>query len=57
MEVIHNKTGEVYTVLNSDVINATNGREKDEHMVLYKNSEGMHFVRSHSEFIDKFTEE
>lgn len=49
---LHVKTNNVYEVLNSEVINATNSRER-ESMVLYKNlHEDKLFVRTSTEFYD-----
>lgn len=50
----HNKTGNIYILLNDDLIECTNGRE-DKKYCLYVNLEGMVFVREHDEFYQKFT--
>lgn len=51
----NNKNKRIYEVLDWGVIDATNGREDDENMVLYKDEEGRLFVRATSEFEEKFT--
>lgn len=51
----NNKNNKVYEVIDWGVIDATNGRENHETMVLYKDEEGRHFVRATSEFEKKFT--
>lgn len=51
----NNKNQKVYEVLDWGVINATNGCEDDENMVLYRDEEGRQFVRSIIEFEQKFT--
>lgn len=50
----HNKTGNIYILLNEDIIECTNGREEKKYC-LYSNTEGKIFVREHDEFYDKFT--
>lgn len=52
MEVIHKKTGRTYTVLQENIINATNGFETQE-MVAYTNGD-LTFVREQKEFWQKF---
>lgn len=49
----HKKTGNYYKVLGT-VIDATNGREHHELMVLYER-DGILYVRKKSEFLEKFT--
>ena len=51
--VIHKKTGNMYILLNDDLIECTNGREEKKYC-LYVNLEGMVFVRERSEFYQKF---
>lgn len=51
--VIHKKTGNMYILLNDDLIECTNGRE-DKKYCLYVNLEGMVFIREHDEFYQKF---
>lgn len=41
---VHIKTGNIYDILNETIINATNAQDGQE-MILYKNKEGMIFVR------------
>jgi len=48
------KTGKVYSGISSTVINSTNNIEGSLVMVLYKDSTGQLFVRTLSEFYDKF---
>lgn len=50
---IHKKTGNMYLLLNDDLIECTNGREEKKYC-LYANLEGMIFVREHDEFYQKF---
>lgn len=50
---IHKKTGNMYILLNDDLIECTNGRE-DKKYCLYVNLEGMVFIREHDEFYQKF---
>lgn len=52
-KVVHKKTGNMYILLNDDLIECTNGRE-DKKYCLYANLEGMVFVREHDEFYQKF---
>ena len=55
--VKHLKTGNLYTVIHSEVITATNGRE-DEVEVIYTRTDGSHegrlFAREISQFKEKF---
>lgn len=51
--VIHKKTGNMYILLNDELIECTNGRE-DKKYCLYVNLEGMVFVREQDEFYQKF---
>lgn len=51
----HNKTGNIYILLNDDLIECTNGREEKKYC-LYANQEGKIFVRERDEFYDKFTQ-
>lgn len=51
--VIHKKTGNMYILLNDELIECTNGRE-DKKYCLYVNLEGMVFIREHDEFYQKF---
>ena len=51
--VIHKKTGNMYILLNDDLIECTNGREEKKYC-LYANLEGMVFIRERSEFYQKF---
>jgi hypothetical protein len=55
METIHKKTGDIYVVIETDVINATNGREH-ERMIIYrkKGNTLKTFVRESKEFFEKF---
>lgn len=57
MNYIHNKTGDIYTVEDFLVIDATNGQEDRGFLVLYRNNKGMKFVRNKTEFHEKFTRE
>lgn len=50
---IHKKTGNMYLLLNDDLIECTNGREEKKYC-LYANLEGMIFVRERDEFYQKF---
>lgn len=50
----HNKTGNIYILLNDQLIECTNGREEKKYC-LYANKEGKIFVREHDEFYNKFT--
>ena len=50
--VVHKKTGNVYTVITSNVINCTNAQDGQQ-MVLYT-KDGMWFVREKKEFEEKF---
>jgi len=47
------KNGKIYFVLSESIIDATNGRETEEPMVLYTNEDNF-FVRKQSEFFEKF---
>ena len=51
--VVHNKTGNVYLVL-ENLTDCTNS-EGDKDMVLYMNLQGRRFVRELNEFYEKFT--
>lgn len=51
----NNKTGKLYKLLMTNIIDATNGRETDESMVCYTD-DNKTFVRKTSEFFEKFTE-
>lgn len=51
----NNKNQKVYELVDWGVINATNGHEGDEDMVLYKDEDGRPFVRAETEFTMKFT--
>jgi len=53
MEVIHNKTGNVYIVLKEDIKNCTNAQD-GQTMVLYTNG-NLTFCREKQEFWQKFT--
>lgn len=53
-KVVHNKTGNIYILLNDQIIECTNGREEKKYC-LYVNLEGMVFVRERDEFYNKFT--
>lgn len=50
---IHKKTGNMYFLLNDDLIECTNGREEKKYC-LYANKKGMIFVRERDEFYQKF---
>lgn len=52
-EVIHKKTGNVYTMLMLNVKDATNATDGRDMILYYK--DGMFFVREAEEFYDKFT--
>ena len=52
-KVKHLKTGNVYYLLNNQVIECTNGREDIEY-ALYMNTEGKVFCREKAEFWEKF---
>jgi hypothetical protein len=52
-KVKHLKTGNMYYLLNNQVIECTNGREDIEY-VLYMNTDGKLFCRERSEFSQKF---
>lgn len=56
MIYINKKTGKKYKIINTNVIDATNGRENEECMVLYSDSSGI-YVRKESEFYQKFYKE
>lgn len=49
----HKKTGNMYFLLNDDLIECTNGREEKKYC-LYANKKGMVFVRERDEFYQKF---
>lgn len=49
----HKKTGNIYMLLNDELIECTNGREEKKYC-LYVNQEGMVFVRERDEFYQKF---
>jgi PTH2 family peptidyl-tRNA hydrolase len=49
------KTGNLYEVLNTDVRDATNGREEVQY-VLYRGTDGKMHVRESEEFYEKFEE-
>lgn len=49
---IHKKTGNIYQVISTDVIDCTNARDGTK-MVLYTR-EGLYFVREYKEFMEKF---
>lgn len=58
MKYIHIKTGRIYTVISTNIINATN-KNDGEIMVLYKGLKsdktgGDMFVREYNEFYEKF---
>lgn len=53
--VIHNKTGNIYTVVCDDISDTTNAVGGDVRMVLYHNAERRPFVREYNEFWEKFT--
>lgn len=51
----HNKTGNIYVVISSQVLECTNGREGIDYVV-YTNANGdMIFCREAAEFYQKFT--
>lgn len=50
----HNKTGNMYIMLNDQLIECTNGREEKKYC-LYANTEGKIFIRERDEFYNKFT--
>lgn len=50
--VVHKKTGNIYNVITSNVINCTNAQDGQQ-MVLYT-KDGMWFVREKKEFEEKF---
>ena len=50
----HNKTGNVYIVLNDSLVECTNGREEKKY-TLYANQDGVIFCRDTEEFNQKFT--
>jgi len=50
----HNKTGNIYMLLYSDICECTNGRE-DIRYCLYANEDGKLFCRTWDEFNQKFT--
>lgn len=52
-KVKHNKTGNIYFVISSQVIECTNGRE-DINYVVYTNCDKI-FCREATEFYQKFT--
>lgn len=52
-KVIHKKTGNIYFLLNDELIECTNGRE-DKKYCLYVSLGGMVFVREADEFYQKF---
>jgi hypothetical protein len=53
----NNKNLNVYVTHEEDVIDATNGREGNNYMVLYEDeATGQKFVRDNTEFYTKFTE-
>ncbi len=53
---IHDKTDNLYVIINDNIINSTNNSD-GEVMVLYKrlDDSGDWYVREKSEFINKFT--
>lgn len=51
---INKKNGNEYTILKRNVINATNGHEQDNPMILYISKFGEIFVRDEKEFEEKF---
>lgn len=55
IDVVHNKTGNFYKILDSTVINTTNAAGGDVVMILYQSQSGQLFVRDDIEFRDKFT--
>ena len=54
---IHNKTGHLYAVLQTDIIECTNGREGKKYVVYYNATELKPniFCREQEEFYQKFT--
>ena len=52
---IHSKTGCIYYVINSNVINATN-KDDGKIMVLYTKNNNQMFIREKTEFLEKFKE-
>lgn len=50
----HNKTGNIYAVIQTDMIECTNGREEKKY-VAYCNMSGQIFCREQEEFYQKFT--
>lgn len=50
---IHKKTGNIYFLLNDNLIECTNGREEKKYC-LYANEKGVVFVRERGEFYQKF---
>lgn len=52
--VVHQKTGNIYYVLFSDVIECTNGREEKRYVIYSK--DGRLFCREQEEFEQKFKE-
>lgn len=52
----HNRTGDIYKILNSNVINCTNAQE-DEIMVIYSHyhDDSLLFARERQEFYERFT--
>jgi len=53
--VSHNKTKNIYILLEEKVKNCTNDRDGQE-MVFYASPDGMKFTRDRAEFWEKFTE-
>lgn len=51
---IHIKSGDIYTVIDRSITNATNGDADGQMMVLYHNKAGRLFVREQGEFAVKF---
>lgn len=49
---IHKKTGNIYQIISTDVIDCTNERDGTKD-VLYTR-EGLYFVREYKEFMEKF---
>lgn len=52
-QVRHKKTGNIYWVVATDIIECTNGRENKLY-VLYENDMGKLFCREKKEFWEKF---
>lgn len=50
----HNKTGNIYILLNDELIECTNGREEKKYC-LYANQAGEIFIRERDEFNQKFS--